>query len=117
MSTKLDPLSSASHPPKDLLQPYLDAIVQPDAVDFSCFYTTEDFVDSDASNDQLRSLKKTLIVPQLSSSWTEMGDLAVQHAESLFHEATGLKNWNNDGDVPLWPPIDRDDEDNDSRFW
>lgn len=114
MSTKLDD-SSASHSPKDLLQPYLDAIVQPDEVEFSCFYTTEDFVDSGTSGDQLRSSEKTLIAPQLSSSWTEMGDLAVKHAESLFHAATGLKNWNNDGDsVPFWPPIDRDDNDNDS---
>lgn len=103
---------SPLHSSKELLQPYLNALVQPDAVDFSCFYTTDNVADNPGLRNPMIS-SKVLLVPQLQLSWTDMGDLAVKDAENLFQAIMRLKRGDDDNDVPFWPPIDRIDDDDD----
>ncbi|GJJ07809.1 hypothetical protein Clacol_002014 [Clathrus columnatus] len=112
--TKLLPLPSSMNSSKGLLQPYLDALVQPDAVEFSCFYTIDDVVDGSISGNLLTS-SRTLLVPQLPPSWTEMGDVSARSAESLFREVMRLKALadEDEDEVPFWPPVDRTEEDDD----
>ena len=113
-------MDTLSGTPEELLTPYLSAVTlsssevdaQTSCVDFSFFYTRH----KDPKMSPPTS-SRTLVVPPLSSTWTEIADHAAEDAEKLFWDAIKVLERGEHGKTETFWPVVEPLDDNSGDEW
>jgi len=103
------PMTNTSLTPEAILHPHIAQLIPPSSIDFSCYYTRVS-----PSPFPPAHHPRTIVVPSLPSSWSEIGDKAASEARRLFGEIMRLKGEENMED--MWPPLDNSENDNDEAW-
>lgn len=113
----MDTLSGTS---EELLTPYLSALMpssteiylQASCVDFSFFYIRHQHPKRSPP-----TTSRTLVVPPLSSIWTEIADQSAEDAERLFWDTIKVLERGENGEIETFWPLVEPLDDNSGDEW
>lgn len=102
------PLTDTALTPEAILHPCIAQLIPPSSIDFSCYYTRVSPSFPPAHH------PRTIVVPSLPLSWSDIGDKAASEARRLFGEIMRLKG--EEAMEDMWPSLDNSDNDNDEAW-